>query len=87
MHVYERKVKNESGAFVKAKSKALKMYGDLKKSKATQPISLAERHEIYIKKSFNQTRLSKAHVTGGEKIRAGKGRYVKRGLTCKRSEE
>ncbi|KAK1360289.1 hypothetical protein POM88_044763 [Heracleum sosnowskyi] len=68
MHVSERKLKNECGGFVKAKSKALKMYGDLKKSKATQPISPAS--------SFSRSCLSKTPSSRG-KISDGAKRSVR----------
>ncbi|XP_074346735.1 protein BIG GRAIN 1-like A [Apium graveolens] len=55
MHASERKLKNECGGFVKAKSKALKMYGDLKKSKATQPISPGTRLASFLNSLFTST--------------------------------
>lgn len=55
MQVSERKLKNECGGFVKAKSKALKMYSDLKKSKATQPISPGSRVASFLNSLFTST--------------------------------
>ncbi|WOH03977.1 hypothetical protein DCAR_0623382 [Daucus carota subsp. sativus] len=55
----ERKPKNECGGFVKAKSRALKMYGDLKKSKPTQPISPGSRLANFLNSLFTTTGNSK----------------------------
>lgn len=55
----ETKLKNECGGFVKAKSRALKMYGDLKKSKPTQPISPGSRLANFLNSLFTSTGNSK----------------------------
>lgn len=67
MHVSERKVKNECGGFVKAKSKALKMYGDLKKSKATQPVSPGSRLASFLNSLFTSTGNTKKEKTDERK--------------------
>lgn len=53
LYVSERKLKNECGGFVKAKSKALKMYEDLKKSKANQPVSPGSRLSCFLSTLFS----------------------------------
>lgn len=56
MYFSERKIKNECGGFVKAKSKALKMYSNLKKSRAaTQPISPGTRLASFLNSLFTST--------------------------------
>ncbi|KAK1358491.1 Corepressor interacting with RBPJ 1-like [Heracleum sosnowskyi] len=47
--------RNERGGFVKAESKALKMYGELKKSKANQPVSPGSRLSSFLNSLFTST--------------------------------
>nr|XP_027126934.1 protein BIG GRAIN 1-like B [Coffea arabica] len=68
-HNHQPKPKQEGGAFVKTKSRALKIYGDLKKVK--QPISPGGRLASFLNSIFTAGNAKKAKISSSNNIGIG----------------